>query len=224
MAAMVAVLVAASSAGALQTAPANRWEPAIVAFEEADQTRMPAPGGVVFVGSSSIKGWNVEEYFSDFNPINRGFGGSQMSDIAEFVTRIVTPYKPAAVVVYSGDNDLGTAKTPAEIAGHFAQVVEGIRGELPDVPICLISIKPSGRRMPLIEKLNETNRLLREYVGTQSNVHYVDIAPLMLDEKGEPRDELFLEDRLHLSQAGYRVWSEALRPTLVKVIKQEKQD
>lgn len=224
MAAMVAMLVTVSGAAARQNAPANRWEPAIVAFEEADRSAMPAPGGVVFVGSSTIKGWKVEEYFSDFSPINRGFGGSQMSDIAEFVDRIVTPYRPAAVVVYSGDNDLGTSKTPADITSHFAQVVDGIRASLPEVPICLISIKPSGRRMPLIEKLNETNRLLREYVATQSNVHFVDIAPLMLDEQGEPREELFLRDRLHLSQEGYRVWSEALRPTLEKVVKQDKQN
>lgn len=223
MAAMVAMLVTVSGAGARQAAPVNRWEPAIVAYEESDRAEMPAPGGVVFVGSSTIKGWKVEEFFSDLNPINRGFGGSQMSDIAEFVSRIVTPYRPAAIVVYSGDNDLGTAKTPADITSHFAQVVQGIRTELPEVPICLISIKPSGRRMPLIDKLNETNRLLREYVGTQSNVHFVDIAPLMLNEQGEPRSELFLRDQLHLSSEGYRVWSEVLRPALAKVIKQDKQ-
>ena len=53
------------------------WDAPLAAFAAADDKHAPPPGGVRFVGSSSIRLWNGLE--SDFAAlpwvINRGFGG-----------------------------------------------------------------------------------------------------------------------------------------------------
>ena len=71
--------------------PFARWEPWIRKFEARDQKRMPPADGILFLGSSSIVGWDVEKYFLDLPVYNRGFGGSQIIDSVHFAERIVLP-------------------------------------------------------------------------------------------------------------------------------------
>jgi hypothetical protein len=89
--------------------PGEDWEPAITAFETQDRRQPPKPGQVVFAGSSSIRFWHT--LAADMAPIpvlNRGFGGAHLRDVLRYADRIVTPYRPQAVVVYAGENDLGS--------------------------------------------------------------------------------------------------------------------
>ena len=89
-----------------------KWEKEIAAFEAADQKQPPPKGGIVFVGSSSIRLWDVKKSFPGLPVINRGFGGSQIEDSTHFAERIVFPYEPCAVVFYAGDNDIASGKSP----------------------------------------------------------------------------------------------------------------
>ncbi len=194
-----------------------RWQPSLAAFAKSDQEQHPASGGVLFVGSSSIRMWS--SLSQDFRQIpvviNRGFGGSTLADCSTLLRELVTKYKPQEVLVYAGDNDLAAGDMPADVLKSFASFVRGVRAELPDTRISYISIKPSPLRSALIPKIRETNALIAGYVQTLQGVRYIDIYSPMLNASGEPRPELFLPDRLHLNEAGYQLWQSVIASHLV---------
>ena len=138
--------------------------------------------------------------------INRGFGGSTMADCNHFVRELVTQYKPRHVVVYAGDNDLAEGRTPQQVLESFSSFVRTVRTELPDSRITYISIKPSPSRASLMPRVRETNALISHYLATQQDTGYIDIFTPMLAADGSPRAELFLSDKLHMNEAGYRLW------------------
>jgi lysophospholipase L1-like esterase len=194
----------------------DRWEPAIKKFEEADKLSPPPQNAIVFIGASSIVRWNLQESFPELGAqaINRGFGGSLAADSTRYADRIVIPYKPRMVVFYAGDNDVEANHTPQQIADDFVAFERKVHAALPQTQIVFISIKPSIRRFPWIEQIKGANALVKQYCDTHPNLTFVDIVPQMLGADGKPRKELLVEDGLHMTPAGYKVWNDALRPVL----------
>jgi lysophospholipase L1-like esterase len=206
---------ALAACGAPREAPPDteRWEPDITAFEASDRSSPPAPGGVVFVGSSSIRLWEtLEQDFPGVAVVKRGFGGSEMSDVLRYVDRIVLPYRPEMVVVYAGDNDLWVGEAPERIAGEFRALVREIHEELPDTRVAFIAVKPSVARWRIEGEIRRTNELIREFAEEDPRVEYIDIFTPMLGSDGRPRPELFVEDGLHLNPRGYEVWKAVVAP------------
>ena len=195
----------------------ERWRETFDAFAAADKAHAPPPGGVLFVGSSSIRLWSDLETQFQTAPVivKRGFGGSRLSDCTQNVARLVLPYKPRLVIVYAGDNDLAEGATPQDVLGSFTRFVEQVRAELPQTRIAYLSIKPSPLRQALMVKVAETNRLIAGYAEGAPNLDYIDIYSRMLDADGQPRPELFLPDRLHLNPTGYALWQGVIAPHLV---------
>ena len=194
---------------------ADRWEPAIAAFEAQDAKALPDKGGIVFVGSSSIVGWNLKESFPDLPVIKRGFGGSQLADSVQYAKRIVTKYEPKTVVLYAGDNDLKAGKSAETVAKDFDDFVALVRESLPKTKIIFIAIKPSPSRWDLIDTQRKTNQMVRERCEKGDNLVFFDIEKPMLNDQGQPRAELFKPDNLHLNEEGYKLWTSLLRPHLV---------
>lgn len=208
-ASVVAALLAFSPSTAdAQLQPAStRWEPAIQAFEQRDQERMPEPGGVLFVGSSSIRGWDTDRWFPERNAINRGFGGSQISDLLQYAERIVWKYKPAVIVFYSGDNDIAAGKPPQRVIADFKSFADQCARRLPDTQLIYLPIKPSRARWKLWPAMSEANAGIKQYVDQHDRFHYLDTATPLLGDDGQPRSDLLREDGLHLNDEGYRIWS-----------------
>jgi lysophospholipase L1-like esterase len=202
------VAALAPEALAAPVAPDARWHDSFEAFAAADKAHAPEPGGVVFVGSSSIRLWkDLEQQFDASQMIvKRGFGGSRMSDCANYVGRLVVPYKPHLVVVYAGDNDLAEGRSPQDVLASFRRFVAGVRKALPETRIAYLSIKPSPRRQALMPAMRETNALIAQYSKTQPNLDYIDVFSKMLDAEGRPRGELYRADALHLNADGYALW------------------
>jgi len=184
-----------------------RWKDSLDAFAAADQLHAPREGGVLFVGSSSIRLWNdLETQFETAAVIKRGFGGSRMSDCARYVEQLVLPYKPRLVVVYAGDNDLAEGRSPQDVLESFTEFVEKVREALPETRIAYLSIKPSPLRAALMPAVLQTNALIAKYSAASANLDFIDVYSKMLDADGKPRADLFLADSLHLNPAGYAVW------------------
>lgn len=204
----------AQGTGAAPPAPA-RWETAIRAFEAADRTH-PAPrGAVLLVGSSSIRLWtNAPIDFPRHTILNRGFGGSHLSDVVAYVDRIVVPYRPRLIVLYAGDNDIAAGKLPEQVAADFRAFVAKVRAALPTTPVVYLAIKPSPARMKFLAAGQAANRLISEFVAGQQGLVVVDVATPMLGADGGPRGELFLPDRLHLNAEGYKLWAGIVGPVL----------
>jgi lysophospholipase L1-like esterase len=214
-------LFAQAQAPAPPAAPARvqDWEPTIRKFEDADKTNRPTPDSIIFTGSSSIVRWST--LVEDMKPlpvVNRAFGGSQFTDVNQYAKRIVVAYRPRAVVVYAGDNDLAanSPKTPESVANDFKQFVQIVRADLPDTWIYVISIKPSKLRWNEWPKMQAANRMMQDSVSTQKRVQYIDVATPMFDAQGNLPVDLFVADGLHPTPKCYAIWTSVIRPVLMK--------
>jgi len=207
------------SFGSTVLAQAQDWEPSIRKFEEQDKVNPPKLGSIVFTGSSSIARWEtLSDEMKPLDVINRGFGGSQYSDLNQYANRIVIAYHPPAVVVYEGDNDLapGSSKTAESVANDARIFVQTIRAALPETWIYFISIKPSKSRLTEWPRMREANRMIRDFTRTQEHVQYVDVASAMFDSGGNLRADLFVEDGLHPTPKCYALWTSIIKPLLLQ--------
>ncbi|MHA6247491.1 GDSL-type esterase/lipase family protein [Pontibacter sp. CAU 1760] len=190
----------------------------IQSYKQQDRQQMPPSNAVLFVGSSSLRMWqDMQEMLPAYTVINRGFGGSNLLDLKRYLPDIVYPYQPKQVVIYSGENDIadGTVQAP-EVLARFKVVFESIREEMPQVPVVFISIKPSPSRWHFAPIMEESNRLIRDYLKAQPKTKYVDVYHKMLNKQGKPMQDIFLEDNLHMNNKGYQIWTKALTPHLLK--------
>lgn len=195
---------------------AELWEKAIVRFEERDKKEgMPAPDGILFVGSSSIVGWKtLKEDFPGLTVINRGFGGSQIQDSTYYANRIIFPYKPRTIVFYAGDNDIAANLTLEQVLGNFQTFALKVRDALPEAKILFLAIKPSPSRWAMEGRMVAANNAIADWMATQKNMALVDVHTPMLGDDGMPRPELYLADRLHMTPEGYKLWTSILAPYL----------
>lgn len=191
------------------------YEPEIRAFEQADREHPPAAGQVLFVGSSTIRMWDGLEADLGQPVLKRGFGGSKTREVLAVAERIVFPCRPATIVYYCGDNDLGTDnRDAAGTAQGFIEFAELARRRLPGVRILYLSIKPSIARWSNWPAMAEANALVQRYAEATEGVEFVDLAPTLLGPDGRPDPTLFLADGLHLDRAGYARWAEVVRARL----------
>jgi lysophospholipase L1-like esterase len=194
----------------------GKWDAAFADFAAADRASPPPPGGVLFVGSSSIRLWQDLEQQFKTQPvvIKRGFGGSRLSDCVANLNRLVIRYHPHTVVLYAGDNDIASGAAPADVLHRFEAFAEGVHAALPDTRIGYVSIKPSPARSGLMPAIREANELIHGYIASHTGLDYIDVYTPMLDAAGQPRTELFKPDHLHLNARGYALWHEAIAPFL----------
>lgn len=188
------------------------WEQDMQQFAAEDAATPPPKHAVLFVGSSSIRMWeSLARDFPGAKVINRGFGGSEIRDSTWYADRIVLPYQPKTVVLYAGDNDIASGRTPRQLHDDFVAFAELIHRELPTTRLIYISTKPSPSRAHLLDAQREANALIKAE-SARRNFVYVDVFTPMLDADGKPREDLFLADRLHMNAAGYALWRELLDP------------
>lgn len=202
------------SAPLLLAAP-ERWAGEIDALTAADTTNPPPAGGVVFVGSSSIRLWKtLAEDFPGIATINRGFGGSELADSVFYLDRIVLPYKPRLVVLFAGTNDIWSGKAAGAVAADFRAFRTRLHAALPETKLIYLSINPAPSRARVHDAMHEANALIEADCATDPRCTFVDVATPMLDASGGTRPELFVEDQLHLNADGYAIWKRVLAPYL----------
>ena len=202
--------------------PAEKWEKTIKEFEMWDSKNTFPSDAVLFVGSSSIRMWPTRECFGEFAVINRGFGGSQISEVNYFAGRIVLPYKPEVIVFYAGDNDVAAGKDAQRVFDDYKKFVKLVHEKLPATRIIYVGIKPSRSRWSLWPVMNEANMMIRDFSGKDGRLYYFDSATPLLGSDGKPDSALFRNDQLHLNDKGYEVWTKQLRPIIVKASKADK--
>lgn len=193
----------------------DKWFCEIQKFTENDKVSPPPQGGVVFVGSSSIRMWkSLESNLPDYPVIRRGFGGSHMSDALYFADRIVIAYKPGTVVIYEGDNDLQDGKSIESITQDYRRFCQRVHQSLPDCHIHFISVKASLARWNNRERIRALNQSIREFCAQDNRLKFIDVFQPMLGDDGMPEKSFLDKDDLHLSAAGYRLWTRVIRESL----------
>jgi len=196
----------------------NRFAGEIKEFAEWDSKNAVPAEPILFVGSSSIRMWRTHESFPNLPVVNRGFGGSHISDVIHFAERIVLPYKPKLIVFYAGDNDVAGGKSAQRVLDDYSRFVGLMHARLPRTRIIFITIKPSGSRWSLWPEMNKANELVKASCEKDARLFFADLAAPLLDRDGRPQDDLFLKDRLHLNSDGYAAWTKSLRPVLRKAL------
>jgi lysophospholipase L1-like esterase len=194
--------------------PFARWEKDIAAIEKRLVANPPKPGGVFFVGSSSIVKWDLKKSFPGANYVNVGFGGSVVADNTHFAPRILAPYKPGAVVFYAGDNDIARGVKPEQVLADFKEFVAAARKGSPDCRVLFVAIKPSVARWKQFDAQKKANALVKAYCESHKGLAFIDVVPLMLRADGTPDPELFVTDGLHMSGKGYAVWNAEVKKHL----------
>ena len=176
---------------------------------------------VVFLGSSSIRFWGT--LADDMAPIpvlNHGFGGSKIKDATYYLDRLLFPFSPRAVVLFSGTNDINeikaSTKTGEQVYGGFVEFVEALRQRDPDLPLYYISITPTRARWAVWTEAQRANELIAAYAATQEKVTFVDTTAAFLGPDGTPNKSLFKIDGLHPNKEGYQVWTSIVKPLLME--------
>lgn len=194
----------------------TRFEADIQAFERADLVSPPPADPVLFVGSSSVRMWtSLAADFPDYPVMNRGFGGSHMSDLLYYFDRVVAVYDPALILVYEGDNDLAGGKSVDQVYADYLRFVALVQERLPEADVAFIATKGSPSRAQYLEVTRQLNERLEALAATDARLWFIDVFTPMLNESGQPRPELFGSDMLHMNAAGYELWRSIVEPVLV---------
>ncbi|MCF7849457.1 MAG: hypothetical protein K9M45_11460 [Kiritimatiellales bacterium] len=193
-----------------------RFEKAIQQFEESDRQNPPPQGAILCIGSSSMRGWHetLKEDLAPLTVIPRGFGGSTMNDLLHFSDRVVLPYKPRAIVVYEGDNDVAKGVSPEKILETARLFIAKVHGELPKCRIYFLAIKPSIKRWEMWPTMKKANALIEAMCRQDERLTFVDITAPMLNGAGVPKPGIFKQDKLHMNRDGYILWRDVLKPIL----------
>lgn len=205
--------------------PVNKYEKDIQAFEVLDKTEKYADNAILYVGSSSIRLWStLAEDMAPYPFIQRGFGGSRTPDVALYMKRIAYPHQFSAVVIFVANDITGSPNdlTPKETQKNFRSMVRTIRARYKKQPIFIVAVTPSQSRWKYWSKIQETNTLLQKLCTREKAVYFIETAQSFLNERSEPRNELFRDDHLHLNREGYRVWGKLIKAEVEKKVNLER--
>lgn len=169
---------------------------------------------VVFVGSSTIRRWETLAFaYTDHSPLQRGFGGAQLGEVAFYTKELVNRHNPRAIVLFAGTNDVNAGVLPSVVVDRFRCFRYRVGQELGwDRPIIFVGITPTPARWNEWPNASAVNDAIAAIASSDPGVFYVDVATPFLATGSPPAASLFGADQLHLNASGYELWNDALRP------------
>jgi acetyl esterase/lipase/2-keto-4-pentenoate hydratase/lysophospholipase L1-like esterase len=193
----------------------DAFEKQVLAYELADKTEAPPKGAILLAGDSQFFRWKTfREDLPGYSVVNRGIDSFQTSDLIHYADRLVLPHRPRMIILHVGGNDVHNGKTPERVLADFKTFVARVHATLPGVPIAFSSITPGPGRWDEAPVRQATNGLLKKYIASQPGLHFIDLWDAMLTADGKPREDLWVEDRIHPNRAGYLLRAEITRPIL----------
>jgi lysophospholipase L1-like esterase len=182
-----------------------------------DRSTPPPKGGVLFIGSSTIRRWKtLQDDFPGRQVMNRGFGGSQIADSTHFAERIIFPYEPRMILLRAGGNDIHAGKSPEQVFADYRAFVHKVHARLPNTRIAYIATCPAPVRWEERDATKTLNALVEKYTRRHAYLKYIETYDMSVAPDGQPRRELFVADQLHFNAAGYKILADRVRPYLPK--------
>ncbi|MFY9349624.1 MAG: GDSL-type esterase/lipase family protein [Sphingobium sp.] len=200
------LLAAAAPARPPNADPAFPFSNEIEAFAAANNSGAAVRDGVLFLGSSSIRLWDIAGSFRDRATINRGFGGATTAHVLHYYKRLLPPVPPRSVIVYVGENDLAAGAAPEAVSRDVLALLRRLRADYPRAPIAFLSLKPSPIRWTLRPKMAAVNQAVAAK-AKDMRVTYIDVGTSLLAPDGLPDASLFRADGLHMNARGYDRWT-----------------
>ncbi|MEX0779694.1 MAG: GDSL-type esterase/lipase family protein [Balneolales bacterium] len=211
---IIAAVATAQSQDQIPDPDPLRFEAQINEFTAWDEKNDFPEEAVLFVGSSSIRMWETEQAFPEMPVINRGFGGSHISDVDYFYERIIKKYNPSIIVFYAGENDVSSGKSVRRVLNDYQNITKRILADIPHTRILFMSVKQSGSRADQWTEMDVFNQLVFEYSRSSEQLFFIDMATPLFNSIDRADDELFLDDRLHLNKKGYTIWNRVIKPDI----------
>jgi lysophospholipase L1-like esterase len=190
----------------------------IKAFRKSDSIAQPPKNAILLIGSSSFTKWkDVQEYFPEHTMLNRGFGGSSLTDVIYYANDVVLKYQPKQILIYCGENDIaGSSLVTADSVFERFKILYGIiRSKFKKIPVAFISMKPSPSREKYLVTMQKANEQIKSFIEKQKRAAYIDVYHSMFDADGKILTNIFLSDKLHMNAAGYKIWQGIIAPYLV---------
>lgn len=185
---------------------------------EQDNLVAPPSGRLLFVGSSSARRYeSFAQDYAPYQPLQRGFGGAQLGEVALRAQDLVLRHQPGAVLVFAGTNDAAAGVAPDGIVTRFRCLRQQVGRSLGwETPVVFIGITPTPSRWAGWGNANAVNEGVRALAEADRGVFYADVTTPFLATGSPPRDDLFVDDRLHLSEEGYALWNAAIAPVVAE--------
>lgn len=196
----------------------TRFATEIKAFTDWDSRNSSPRSSVLFVGSSSIRIWKTADAFPQLPVVNRGFGGSHISDVLHYYDALFLAHEPTLIVLYMGENDIASGLALEEALNDYTLLLDRIQTDFPQAQVLYLSIKASSSQWCDWPRMNAFNQRVKALHGQREGHHYQDVATSLQLADGRPDDTLFLADRLHLNPDGYARWQKVVGEALTRIL------
>jgi lysophospholipase L1-like esterase len=190
-------------------------------------------GGIdlLFMGDSITDFWrnrgsNVwNTYYAPLHAANFGISADRTQHVLWRIEHgELDGIHPKVVVLMIGTNNTGKEQdhqtirnTPPQVIEGVTAVVHEIQAKLPETKILLLAIFPRSQRgEPIRDEIKQINLSIAQLDDGKS-VTFLDIGPKFLEPDGTLSREI-MPDLLHPSEKGYKIWAEAMQPTLNRLM------
>jgi lysophospholipase L1-like esterase len=186
------------------------------------------PGGIdlLFLGASIIEQWRTvgsNVWNQDYAPRHAadfGIGGDRTQHVLWRIEHgELDGLKPKVIVLEIGGNN-GDSDPPAAIAAGIKLIVADLRAKCPGSKVLLMGITPRNQKTDKpdrMDKIGEVNRIIAGF-DDGKNVRYLNINDKFLGADGKVHADI-MSDFLHPTEKGYRIWADAMNPTLDALMK-----
>jgi beta-glucosidase len=180
---------------------------------------------LIFVGDSITQGWEGngkavwEKYYAPYHALNLGIGSDHTQHVLWRLEHgNLDGLKPKVAVVLIGVNNIPEERNSvSDVLSGVTAVVKTLRQELPDTKVLVLGIFPFRENFnPQRGEALQINQALY-CLADQHDIFFLDIGHLLIQPDGKISKEI-MRDFLHPTAAGYRIWAEAMEPTLQKLM------
>lgn len=199
-------------------APASvcSYGPHVTAIERA---RAGREGVVLLTGSSYFEFWHTSAAdLAPLDTVNVGIGGTRIGAQQRYFERLVVPFRPRALVIYAGSNDISGVpmftRSASWTVPRVQEYIRNARRRLGGIPVFYVAITESPARVRVRDEIQQANRMLRNWAHESGEATFIDTAPVLLTPDGQIDGSLFDDDRLHLNERGYQRFARAIRTAL----------
>ena len=192
-----------------------KWQASQKGLQSMLRRYPPKSGGLALWGSSIFRLWErAPAHFSEYEVTNVSFGGARSWETLHYADDTLFPIRPSTIFYYCGSNDVNAGADAAGIAERFRLFSELTRDRLPHTKIFFGAINRSPEKKDRWSVVNEANQLVAAYCKTQDGRTYVDLNQVLEADDGSTHQDMFLPDRLHLTERAYEGFVRMMREAL----------
>lgn len=185
-------------------------------------------GKIILYGSSFFARWGYDRAKEQFEEasggkldvLNHGFGGATIDELLRFYPRLITPYKPRAVMIRSIFNEIHKGLSPEGSIFLVERLLSWLEVDYPGMPVLIIRVN-DNRFCDAAEaaRMNRANALLEAVAKDHPAVTVLDINSFFYDAEGNMRP-VFVDDGLHLTDEAYQEMARYLADRILSCLNQ----